>query len=138
VTNSNTPTTPESHRDLLQTSWATLSTIGADGYPQVTALGFLAEDDGTIRLSLNRARQKTKNLERNPKVTFFILDPANPMRTLEIRAHAEVEPDPNYVFADRIRKKYDGEDLRRRDRSGESRVVVTLHPVKINAIDLTR
>lgn len=133
----NTPTIPASHRDLLQTDVATLSTIGPDGFPQTTAVWFLAEDDGTIQLSLNQTRQKTKNLKRNPHVTFFILDRANPMRTLEVRALAEVATDPSYIFADRVGKKY-GANLRQMDRPGESRVVVTLRPVKVNAIDLSR
>jgi PPOX class probable F420-dependent enzyme len=128
---------PESHRDLLQTDVAILSTVGRDGHPQTTALWFLAED-GQIKLSLNRARQKTKNLARNPLCTFFVLDRANPMRTLEVRARAEVAPDPDYAFADQIGKKYGGVDLRRMDRPGEGRVVVTLHPVRVNAIDLSR
>ena len=128
---------PETHRDLLRADVAMLSTVGPDGQPQTTALWFLAEEDGTIKLSLNRSRQKTKNLERHPKVTFFIIDPANPMRTLEVRARAEVAPDPDYAFADQLGKKY-GADLRHMDRPGESRVVVTLQPVKVNAIDLSR
>ena len=131
-------TIPESHRDLLRADVGILSTIGRDGYPQTTALWFLAEDDGTIKLSLNRARQKTRNLERDPQVTFFVLDRANPMRTLEIRARAEVEPDPDYVFAARIGAKYGGVDLRQMDRAGQGRVVVTLQPAKVNAIDLSR
>lgn len=96
-----------------------------------------SEDDGTVKLSLNRSRQKTKNLERNPHVSFFVLDHTNPYRTLEFRALAEVAPDPSYVFADRIGKKY-GANLRQMDRPGESRVVVTLRPVNVNAIDLSR
>lgn len=130
-------TIPASHRELLQTDVAILSTVGPDGFPQTTALWFLAEDDDTIKLSLNRSRQKTRNLERNPKVTFFILDRANPMRTLEVRALAEVAEDRDYAFADRLGKKY-GANLRQMDRPGESRVVVTLRPVKVNAIDLSR
>jgi PPOX class probable F420-dependent enzyme len=131
-------TIPESHRDLLQTDVAILSTVGRDGHPQTTALWFLAENDGTIKLSLNRARQKTKNLERDPQATFFVLDRANPMRTLEVRARAEVAPDADYAFADRLGKKYGGVDLRRMDGPGQSRVVVTLRPTKVNAIDLSR
>ena len=41
-------TFPESHQDLLKAEVATLATIGHDGYPQVTALWFLFDDDGTI------------------------------------------------------------------------------------------
>ena len=48
------------------------------------------------------------------------------------------KPDPDYAFADKVGKKYGGVDLRKMDRPGERRVVVSLHPVKVNAIDLSR
>ena len=131
-------TFPESHADLLRTDVASLATVGPDGFPQVTALWFLLDDDGVIRMSLNAARQKTKNLLARPEVTLFILDRSNPRRYLEIRARADAQPDPDYAFADKVGKKYSGVDLRRMDRSGESRVVVSLHPVKVNAVDLSR
>jgi len=131
-------TFPESHADLLRTDVASLATVGPDGFPQVTALWFLLDDDGVIRMSLNAARQKTKNLLARPEVTLFILDRSNPRRYLEIRARADAQPDPDYAFADKVGKKYGGVDLRRMDRSGESRVVVSLHPVRVNAVDLSR
>jgi PPOX class probable F420-dependent enzyme len=111
---------------------ATLATIGPDGYPQVTALWFLFDDDGTIKLSLNTARQKVKNLQIHPECTFFILGPSNPYRTLEIRARAEITPDVDYTFAKKLGAKYGGADLSTNDRPGETRVVVTLQPVKVN------
>lgn len=123
---------PESHRDLMETSQiVTLATHGADGFPQVTALWFLV-DDGKVRLSLNTSRQKTKNLKRRPEATLFFVDPANPYRTLEIRARATIEDDPDYVLADRVGAKYGGADLREQDRPGETRVAVTFDPVKVN------
>lgn len=131
-----TPTVPDAFRDLLQAQVAVLSTQGADGYPQTSALWFLAEDDGTFRLSLNAGRQKTRNLQREPKADLFILDLANPVRYLEIRADAELTPDDDYAFADRLGAKYGGVDMRPMDRPGEHRVMVTLHPVKINAINV--
>lgn len=123
---------PESHRDLLQAPVATLATVGHDGYPQVTALWFLYDDDGFVKLSLNTTRQKLKNLQAHPECSFFILDPANPYRTLEVRARAEIAPDAAYVFAKKLGAKYGGADFTKNDRPGESRVVVTLHPVKVN------
>jgi len=124
---------PETHRDLLETApVGIVATVGPDGIPQVTANWFLAEEDGTVRMSLNTSRQKVKNLMRRPESTVFFIDPANPYRTLEIRAQAEIEPDPDYVFADRIGAKYGGDDLRTRDQPGETRVVVTFVPVKVN------
>ncbi len=126
-------TFPELHQDLLKVDVATLATIGQDGYPQVTALWFLFDDDGLLKLSLNTARQKTKNLQAHSECTLFILDTANPYRTLEVRARAEITPDLDYAFAKKLGAKYGGADLSTRDRPGETRVVVTLQPIKVNA-----
>jgi PPOX class probable F420-dependent enzyme len=128
------PTIPDSHQDLLDADVATLATVGVDGRPQVTEVWFLAED-GEIRISLNDSRQKVKNLERDPRCTLFILDLENPYRYLELRADARIDADPDYVFADKVGKKYDT-DLRSRDQPGHSRVVVTLEPARINAVKL--
>jgi len=130
-------TIPDSHRDLLDAPVATLATVGADGRPQLSAVWFLAEGD-TVRLSLNTSRQKTKNLSANPAANLFILDTANPARYLELRGDASVEPDPDYAFADQVGAKYGGGDLRNMDQPGQSRVVVTINPARVNAVDLSR
>jgi len=123
-------TIPESHRDLLQAPVAVLATQGADGYPQVSALWFVLDGD-TLALSLNTTRQKTRNLQRDPACTLFLLDPANPYRTVEIRARAELRPDTDGAVAAQVRQKY-GADVRQNDRPGETRLAVILHAVKIN------
>jgi PPOX class probable F420-dependent enzyme len=131
------PTIPESHRDLLDTPFATLATVGPDGRPQVSEVWFLAEDDA-LRVSLNVTRQKTKNLVANPVISLFLLDLANPLRYLELRGDAEVTPDDHYSFADRVAAKYgEGVDLREMDGPGQTRVVVTVKPVRIVAVDLS-
>jgi PPOX class probable F420-dependent enzyme len=122
---------PVSHRDLLEGQFATLATVGADRRPQLSEVWFLAADD-TIGLSLNTARQKTKNLTANPAVNLFLLDLANPFRYLEIRGDAEITSDDDYVFADLLGAKY-GADLRQQDKPGETRVKVTVRPVRIRA-----
>lgn len=128
------PEVPESQRDLLDGQFATLATIGPDGRPQLSEVWFLAED-GTVSVSLNTARQKTKNLVANPAAALFLLDVANPYRYVEIRGDAEIVADDDYAFADRVGAKY-GADLRAHDRSGESRVKVTIRPVRINAVNM--
>lgn len=125
-------TFPESHQDLLKADVAILATNGQDGYPQVTALWFLFDEDGTIKLSLNTTRQKVKNLRANPKCTFFVLDTANPYRTLEVRARAQIEPDSDYAFAEKLGAKYGDADLREMDGPDATRVVVSLQPIKVN------
>ena len=123
------PNIPDSHKDLLSAPVAVLATNGADGFPQVSALWFLYDEDGALRLSLNTTRQKVKNMQESPNV---IIDPANPYRTLEIRARAEISPDPDGAFVTKLGSKYGGADVRDNDRPGETRVVVTLHPLKVN------
>jgi PPOX class probable F420-dependent enzyme len=125
-------TFPGTHQDLLTADVAVLATQGHDGYPQVTALWFLLDDDGILKLSLTTSRQKVKNLREHPDCTLFIFDPATPYRTIEIRARAEITADPDYTFAERLARKYGGVDFWSNDRPGESRVVVALQPVKIN------
>jgi PPOX class probable F420-dependent enzyme len=127
---------PESHRDLLDAPTAVLATIGPDGRPQLSAVWFLAGDDA-LRVSLNTTRQKLKNLRANPAVNLFILDPANPARYLEVRSDAEISDDPDYAFAAEVGKKYGGVDLRAYDAPGSSRVVVTIRPVRVNAVDMS-
>lgn len=126
---------PESHRDLLDLPVATLATVGPDGRPQLTEVWFLA-DDGQVKLSLNTTRQKVRNLRRHAGCTVFLLDLANPYRYLEVRGDAELTPDDDYAFADRLAAKYEA-DLRANDRPGERRVVVTVKPSRVNAVDMT-
>lgn len=127
-------TIPESHRYLLDAQFATLATVGPDGRPQLSEVWFLAED-GTVRISLNTSRQKTKNLARASACSVFILDLANPYRYLELRGDARVEPDDGYTFAAKVGAKYQT-DLHEHDRPGESRVVVTIEPVRVHAVDM--
>ena len=128
------PTIPASHRDLLEAATAVLATVGPDGRPQLSAVWFLAEGD-TIRVSLNTTRQKVKNLRANPSITFFVLDPNTPTRYLEVRGDAALQDDPGYAFADRVGQKY-GADLRAFDGPDGQRVVVTVRPTRVNAVDM--
>ncbi len=128
------PSIPASHADLLDGQFATLATIGPDGRPQVSEVWFVAED-GAVAISLNTARQKTKNLVANPAVTVFLLDLAIPYRYLEIRGDAEIAADDDYAFGDQVGAKYDA-DLRQHDEPGQSRVKVTVRPVRVNAVDM--
>ncbi|MDE3077100.1 MAG: PPOX class F420-dependent oxidoreductase [Chloroflexota bacterium] len=126
---------PESHRHLVEAAGtAILATNGKSGHPQVTAVAYFLDDDGELNISLNTTRQKTKNLMANPKCTLFLLDPANSGRWLEVRADVELAPDPDFAFAAKAGAKY-GTNFHNHDRPGETRVIVTLHPVRINTWD---
>ena len=124
-------TVPDSHRDLLELPVATLATLDPHGRPQLTGVWFLA-DDGEVKISLNTSRQKVRNLQRDPRCSVLLLDLANPYRYVELRGDAEITPDDDYAFADRLGAKY-GADLRDNDEPGETRIVVTVRPTRVHA-----
>ena len=128
------PEIPPSHRDLLDGQFATLATVGQDGRPQLSEVWFLAEGD-TLGLSLNTSRQKSKNLAANPAVNLFLLDLGSAYRYLEIRGDAEVTPDDDYEYANKVGAKYNA-NLKDRDLPGEKRIKVTIRPTRINAVDM--
>jgi PPOX class probable F420-dependent enzyme len=122
---------PASHRDLLEApAVGALATIGPDGQPQVTAVWYLLDDDGHLKVSVKTHRQKVKNLWERPMATLLVVDPANPVRTLEVRATTHIAPDDDYAFAQRLGRKY-GADLKAFDGTGEHRFVVTLRPERV-------
>ena len=128
-------TFPQSHHDLLDADLATLATIGSNGIPQQTVVWFLHED-GSLKLSLNSSRLKTKNLTKRPQCSLLVLDPAVAQRYLEVRGTATLEPDDDYTFARRVGAKYGGADLSEHDGPGESRVIVTIAPTNVYAVDM--
>jgi PPOX class probable F420-dependent enzyme len=125
---------PDSHRDLLEGDVLTLATVGEDGYPQVSEVWFVTEDD-QIAMSLNARRQKVKNLETEPACTVLLLDLKNPYRYLEIRGTAVITPDEGRVFAERVGAKYHS-DLSEHDAPGDRRVVVRIVPARVNAVNM--
>jgi PPOX class probable F420-dependent enzyme len=127
-------TIPPTHLDLLQSPVGTLATIGPDGRPQLTEVWFVAEGD-SVAISLNTDRQKTKNLVARSGCSFFILDLANPQRYLELRGDAEISPDDDHSFVEKVSKKY-GVNVLDYDQPGEVRVVVRIVPHRINAVNM--
>jgi len=122
---------PASHADLLEApNTAVLTTVGADGQPQSTAVWFLIDDDGVLKGSITTDRQKYRNLTRNPRATLFIVDPANPFRTVEIRATVELAPDPDKALLPKFAARYNT-PVEVLDAPGSERVVAAFTPVRV-------
>jgi PPOX class probable F420-dependent enzyme len=128
-------TFPQSHSDLLDAQVASLATIGGDGFPQQTELWFLY-DEGELKLSLNTARLKTRNLMKRPQCSLMLLDLNNPYRYLVVRGIAQIESDDDYAFAKKLGAKYSA-DVSAHDQPGDKRVVVTIEPTKIYPVDMS-
>lgn len=76
---------PATHLPLVDGLYcATLTTMTADGYPQSTPVWCNRDGDDILINSMD-SFAKIKHMQRNPKVTLLIYDPANPLYNIEIR-----------------------------------------------------
>lgn len=101
---------PESHRDLLERPiYAVVTTVMPDGQPQSTVVWVDAEGD-RVRFSVGQSRQKIKNLQANPRVTFMLIDPDNAFRWLEIRGQVvEMNFERGHELIEALSRKYMGQ-----------------------------
>ncbi len=122
---------PETHRDLLfERLPFVLTTVDAKGRPQSSAVWCFVDEDGILKGSTLEQRQKFRNLRRNPECALFVFDPKDDHRTLEIRAGAELMPDPRKETVRAIAPKY-GADPTRLGQSPGDRVTVLFHPHRV-------
>ncbi len=126
---------PENYRDLFtKKAFAHLATIGPDGVPQSTPV-WVDYDGAHVRFNTARGRVKDKNLQRNPKVAFSILDPENPYRYLQVRGRVvEMTEQGAEAHIDALAKKYLGQDRYPFRRPGEVRVIVKIVPEKTQSM----
>ena len=94
---------------------------------------WFAWDGERVRFSHTRNRQKYRNLENDPRVSFHVLDPDNPYRTLEVRGQVEsMAPDAEAAFYRSLQKRY-GMSFPITD--ADVRVVVSVQPTGFVAVD---
>jgi PPOX class probable F420-dependent enzyme len=49
-----------------------LTTIRANGRPQLSNILYVPGDDGVLRISVTDSRAKTKNMRRDPRVSLYV------------------------------------------------------------------
>ena len=127
-------TIPESYHGILaHPGVGTLTTNGDDGYPHSTAVWYLFDrQEGVIRFVMQATTQKARNLRRDPRVAFVLIDPGNAGRAIMMRGDAElVVEQGEYEWAERIVNHY-GSSMRDMSNAGAPRLVVTLRPTRVN------
>ena len=129
-------TFPESHHDLLDADVATLATIGRNCMPQQTAVWFLHED-GKLKLSLNTSRLEDEELDASARsaASWFLTRPSHSVIS---RCEARLRSSPTTTTRSPTRwgAKYGGADLSEHDGPGDSRVIVTIEPTNVYAVDV--
>ena len=128
-TQSQRPVLPQGYKDLLEsTALVHVATIGPYGEPQNNPVWF-GWDGEHVVFSQTKSRQKYRNLQCDRRVVFFIVDPDNPYRYLEIRGEMVcVEEDPDLDFINSMAKKYLGLDKYPYHQPGDERVVIFVRP----------
>lgn len=122
--------TPElaAARDLLDgPHTAILSTANRDGRPQSSVI-FVKPADGTVVFSTIRGRLKTRNMERDPRVSLLVL--ARSGRYVEIRGHVDITDDPDKTLLHEMYERYMNGATPPPEPEAD-RVIVRIHPEKL-------
>jgi PPOX class probable F420-dependent enzyme len=87
--------------------------------------GWFDWDGEQIKISQTKARQRYRNMNREPQIALSLVDPENPYRYLEIRGEVtRIDEDPNLDFINSMAKKYLGMDKYSNHQPGDDRVVI--------------
>jgi PPOX class probable F420-dependent enzyme len=137
--------TPDEQRRFLDESHTMiLGTNGPKGHPQLTAMWYVNDPDGTVWMTTFAKSQKTRNLERDPRVTLLIEGGRSypELKGLMITARVELVRDTERVLdmLERVNVKYNGlepsPELRQALRGQASkRVLLKLTPLRTASWD---
>ena len=125
---------PESHVDLLERPLIThFATVAANGSPRANPMWFVWDATaGVLKLTHTNERHNFRNLRREPRVAFSIVDPEDPYRYLQVRAVLEgIERDPTGAFYQSLQQRYRGRSSEVKDK--DVRVILTFRPTGFKA-----
>ena len=124
---------PEQEQFLYKHRFGVLSTLKKGGAPQVTPVYYLYED-GKILISANKWKYKTRNIQRDPRVTLCVLDEGPRNRYLQVSGRAVVTEEDLVETSTRIFSRFRSEI--REDfpqwLKDQQRVIVVLTPEHVS------
>jgi PPOX class probable F420-dependent enzyme len=88
---------------------AVLTTLNRDGSPHSSPVWFLFEEvagEAVVWVSVRSDRQKCRNLERDPRASLVVVDPAAPQHYVEVRGEVHRFDDPDYAVRERVVRAY--------------------------------
>jgi PPOX class probable F420-dependent enzyme len=98
---------PEVVRGLVDsTTFAVITTINSDGSPQSTVV-WIKRDGDDVLFSTIRGRRKTRNMERDPRVSLCAYDPANPYFYFTVEGTVTLVEEGGDELIDELSRKYD-------------------------------
>jgi len=121
----------EKARALIEgTNFGNLATIMPDGSPHVAPV-WIDFDAGDVLVNTAEGRQKTKNIQRDPRVAIDVFNNENPYEMVAIRGRVvELTHEGADAHIDKLAKKYLGRDTYPFRQPGEQRVILRIQPEK--------
>jgi PPOX class probable F420-dependent enzyme len=120
---------PETVRRLVDgKTFVVLSTVNKDGSAQSTVV-WVKRDGDDLLFSTIRGRQKTRNMERDPRVAVCAYDPANPYVYFTVDGTVTLTEAGGDDLIDELSRKYDGKPWT--PVPGAVRVVCRVTPTRV-------
>jgi PPOX class probable F420-dependent enzyme len=116
-------------RLIDEKTFAVVCTVNPDGGPQSSVV-WVKRDGDDVLFSTIRGRRKTRNLERDPRVSIALYDPANPYTYVEIRGTVSLVEEGGPELIEELSRKYDGTGFTEGN-PANVRVVVRVTPTKV-------
>jgi len=117
-------------RDLLDANtFVVLTTLNPDGGPQSSVI-WAKRDGDEIVFSTILGRRKTRNLQRDPRVSLCAYDPADPYGYFEVRGTVTMTTDGGPELIQELSQRYDGVPFRESSPSNV-RVVCRVSATKV-------
>jgi PPOX class probable F420-dependent enzyme len=113
----------------------TVTTLRPDGSPHSTIV-WVDVVDGEPAFNTAYGRVKPANIERDPRVSLLVLDPADTYKWLAVDGRAELTTDGADAQIDKLAKKYMGMDEYPWRKPAERRVSVRIHPERVTSYGL--
>jgi PPOX class probable F420-dependent enzyme len=113
-------------------NWGVIATVRPDGSPHVTPV-WIDYDGENVLVNSARGRTKVTNIERDPRATVTVL-PAEDQQSgyVMVSGLATVTEDGALEHINMLAKKYLGQDKYAYLGPGEQRVIIKIHPERID------
>lgn len=127
-------TLTDEHRTFLrENAYAgVVTTLREDGSPHTTVV-WVDEDGGDVVFNTARGRAKDVHLEADPRVSVLMVDPADQYKWVAVAGRAELSEEGADAHIDHLAKKYLGKDEYPFRKATETRVIVRVHPDKVDS-----
>ncbi|HYN94384.1 MAG TPA: PPOX class F420-dependent oxidoreductase [Pilimelia sp.] len=124
---------PELAQRLIDApTFPTIATVNADASPQASVI-WVKRDGTDILFSTVRGRRKTRNMEREPRVSLVVVNPDNPYNYVEIRGTVTLDDAGGKELIDELSVKYTGQPYTE-DGPDVVRVVCRLTPEHVTGM----